>query len=236
MFPLHDDNPTILTPVITIGLIALCAVVFLWQVSLGPSAGDVAVLRYGLIPALLFGEARPAPDLAALSAELTVVTSMFLHGGWMHLIGNMLYLWIFGNNVEDSMGHGRFALFYLICGTVAALAHAAQDTGSTIPVIGASGAVSGVLGAYVLLYPRARVLVLVWLGIFVTTMRIPAGVVLAFWFLLQFFSAAVSGSSGGGVAWWAHIGGFLAGMALIPFFRNPDIPLFGGRRRRGPWG
>ncbi len=157
MIPLHDDNPTSLTPFVTVGLIAACVAVFLWQVTLPPEALEAALHGYGMSPAVLFGERELAPGLAGLS----VVTSMFLHGGWMHLIGNMLYLWIFGNNVEDAMGHGRFVVFYLLCGLAAAFAQAVQDPGSTVPMIGASGAIGGVLGAYLLLYPQARVLVLI---------------------------------------------------------------------------
>jgi membrane associated rhomboid family serine protease len=148
----------------------------------------------------------------------------------MHLIGNMLYLWIFGNNVEDAMGHGRFVVFYLLCGLAAALAQAFQDPGSAVPMIGASGAIGGVLGAYVLLYPRARVLVLVPLGFFFFTWRIPAMIVLGLWFGLQFLSSALAGNQVGGVAYWAHIGGFVAGMVLILPFRRKGFPLFAASR------
>lgn len=237
MIPLHDDNPTTVRPVVTVTVIALCVLVFLWQVSLPPRAEFAAVLGYGAIPSVLFGTDRLPPGLETVPPLATLFTSMFLHGGWLHLIGNMLYLWVFGNNIEDSMGHGRFVVFYLLCGVIAALAHAFQDPLSTVPMIGASGAISGVLGAYLLLYPHARILVLVWLGFFITTVRIPALYVLGFWILLQFINfagtAAVAGGEGG-VAWAAHIGGFLAGMALIPFFKKRHIPLFRGRT--GPWG
>ncbi len=228
MIPLHDDNPTSLTPFVTVGLIAACVLVFLWQVSLPPEAMEAALYGYGMIPAVLFGERELAPGLAAIPAELSVVTSMFLHGGWMHLIGNMLYLWIFGNNVEDAMGHGRFVAFYLLCGLAAAFAQAFQDPSSTVPMIGASGAIGGVLGAYLLLYPQARVLVLIPLGFFFYTLRIRALYVLGFWFLLQFFLSAMTAGQQGGVAYWAHIGGFLAGMALILPFRRKGFPLFAG--------
>jgi membrane associated rhomboid family serine protease len=156
---------------------------------------------------------------------------MFLHGGWMHLIGNMLYLWIFGNNVEDVMGHARFVVFYLICGVLAALSHAVTDPTSTIPMVGASGAISGVLGAYILLFPRAHVLVFMpGIGM----MRVAAGVVLGLWFVMQLLSGGMSiGGPGGGVAFFAHIGGFVAGMALIGIFKRPDVPFFSpGRERR----
>ncbi len=230
MIPLHDDNPTTLTPFVTVGLIVACVAVFLWQLGLSPGAAERAVYAYGMIPAVLFGER----ELTAIPAELSVLTSMFLHGGWMHLIGNMLYLWIFGNNVEDAMGHGRFVVFYLLCGLAAALAQAFQDPGSTVPMIGASGAIGGVLGAYVLLYPRARVLVLIPLGFFFYTLRIRALYVLGLWFGLQFVSVALAGGQLGGVAYWAHIGGFIAGMVLILPFRKKGFPLFASKRAVRP--
>lgn len=230
MIPLHDDNPTTLMPLVTVGLIVACTAVFLWQVTLPPGAAERAVYAYGMIPAVLFGERELPAEVAAIPATLSVLTSMFLHGGWMHLIGNMLYLWIFGNNVEDAMGHGRFVVFYLLCGLAAALAQAFQDPGSAVPMIGASGAIGGVLGAYVLLYPRARVLVLVPLGFFFYTLRIPAMIVLGLWFGLQFLSSALSAGQVGGVAYWAHIGGFVAGMVLILPFRKKGFPLFAGPR------
>ena len=233
MIPLHDDNPTKIRPYVTIGLIALCVAAFLWQFSLDERAAFAAVIGLGVIPAVLVEGRQLPPELVMVPAWLTLVTSMFLHGGWMHLIGNMLYLWIFGNNIEDSMGHGRFVAFYVVCGLAAAFAHAMQDPGSTVPMIGASGAISGVLGAYLVLYPRARVMVLVFLWIYVRIFHLPAMAVLGFWFALQFLNAAVAESGGGGVAWWAHVGGFVAGMALIAVFRYKDVPLFG--RRKGPW-
>jgi membrane associated rhomboid family serine protease len=227
MIPLKDDNPTEIQPVVTIGIIGICSLIFLYQVSLGEKMGQMFVFQYGAIPALLFGRESPVPDLAALSPSLTVLTSMFLHGGWMHLIGNMLYLWIFGNNIEDAMGHVRFIVFYLLCGVAAGMTHAAMDPGSTIPMIGASGAISGVLGAYLLLYPRASVLVLIPLGFFTRMMYIPAAFVLGFWFLLQLISGGVSlGHSGAGVAWFAHVGGFVAGMALIGLFKHRSVRFF----------
>ncbi len=231
MIPLHDDNPTSITPFVTIGLIAVCALVFLWQVSLPPGEIERAVYGYGLIPAVLFGERRLPPEVAAIPAELSLFTSMFLHGGWLHLIGNMLYLWIFGNNIEDSMGHVRFIVFYLLCGLAAAFAQALQNPGSIVPMIGASGAIGGILGGYLMLFPRAHVLVLVPLGFFLYTMRIPAVIVLGFWFVLQFLQSAAAGDQPGGVAYWAHVGGFLAGVVLIVPFRNKAFPLFAGPRR-----
>jgi membrane associated rhomboid family serine protease len=169
---------------------------------------------------------------------------MFMHGGWLHLGFNMLFLWIFGDNVEDSMGHARFLAFYLACGVAAALAQALVNPSSTIPMIGASGAISGVLGAYLLLHPRATVRTVIFLGIFVTMMHLPALIVLGLWFLMQLVSAAFSTSGEAGVAFWAHVGGFVAGLALVPFFKKRTVKLFQPahyrpfqiERRRGPWG
>ncbi|HHJ12938.1 MAG TPA: rhomboid family intramembrane serine protease [Gammaproteobacteria bacterium] len=226
MIPLHDDNPTRITPWVTIGLIVTNVLVFFWQLSLGKRV-ELAVYSLGMIPAVVFGDAQLPPQLQVVPEGMTIFTSMFLHGGWGHLIGNMLYLWIFGNNIEDAMGHGRFIVFYLLCGVMAVLAQALPNPESTIPMIGASGAISGVLGAYLLLYPHARVLVGIPFGFYLHTMYIPAGMVLAFWFLLQLISSAASaGSTGGGVAFGAHIGGFVAGMAFIPFFRYPHLKLW----------
>ena len=227
MIPFKDDNPTEITPYITVSFIGLCAFVFLLQLSLPPRAGQLFVYQYGAIPAVLFGIESLPRDIAALPASFSLLTSMFLHGGWMHLLGNMLYLWIFGNNIEDAMGHVRFIIFYILCGIVAAYTHALIDPGSTIPMIGASGAISGVLGAYLLLYPRASVLVLVPLGFFMYTMYWPAGFVLGLWFLMQLLSGGASlGSGGGGVAWFAHVGGFVAGMVLIGFFKRSSVRFF----------
>jgi membrane associated rhomboid family serine protease len=155
---------------------------------------------------------------------------MFLHGGLFHVAGNMLYLWIFGNNVEDAMGRVRFMVFYLLCGVIAAVSHAMTNAQSLVPMIGASGAVSGVLGAYLLLYPQARVLTLFTLGFFVRMIEVPAMVVLGFWLVFQFLSAMVTQGSGGGVAWYAHIGGFLAGMVLVGLFKRSVVPFWGRRR------
>ena len=233
MIPLHDDNPTTITPALTIAFIVTCVLVFFYQVSLPGDAGQGFVYHYGAIPTLVFGTAALPPEAAALPAFMTLVTSMFLHGGWMHLIGNMLYLWIFGNNIEDVMGHGRFIVFYLACGILAALSHAVTDPGSNIPMVGASGAISGVLGAYLLLYPRARVLVLIPFGFFTRIMYVPAGFVLGLWFLLQLFSGGASlGRGGGGVAWFAHVGGFVAGMALIGLFKRSDVRFFAPAHHR----
>ncbi len=246
MIPLHDDNPTRRFPFVTVAIIAICVLVFLWQFSLPTPADAQFVYGLGFIPAVWFDGRTLPPEIAVVPTAMTAVTSMFLHGGFMHLIGNMLYLWIFGNNVEDAMGHGRFILFYLLSGIVAVGAHSLSDLDSTTPLIGASGAIAGVLGAYLLLHPKARVLVLIPLGIIFWTMRLPAVVVLLGWFGLQFLQVAMGG--GGNVAWWAHIGGFVAGMAMIPIFKERGVMLFDRARprghsgipmvsrRKGPWG
>jgi membrane associated rhomboid family serine protease len=214
MIPIRDDNPTTITPVVTVGVIAVNVVAFIYQLSLGPY-GDTFVGVFGAVPSALFGGGSGSP----VPATLTLLTSMFLHGGIMHIGGNMLYLWIFGNNIEDVMGHGRFIVFYLLCGVAAAYAHAITAPDSLVPMIGASGAISGVLGAYLLLFPHARVLTLIPFGIFTRMDYIPAAWVLGFWIVLQFFNGTLSlGQDGGGVAWFAHVGGFLAGMALIHLF------------------
>lgn len=231
MFPLHDDNPTRSFPFITILLIIACVLIFLWQLSLGKH-GQAAVYIFGAVPALLFGFKSLPPEATLIPAWATAITSMFLHGGWMHLLGNMLYLWIFGNNIEDAMGKIRFIIFYILCGLAALFANALPDPQSTIPMIGASGAISGVLGAYLLLFPHARVLVAIPFGIFIHTTRLPASWVLVFWFVLQIINSMLTSGQQGGVAWGAHIGGFVAGMVLIPFFKRRDVRMFTPRRSR----
>ncbi len=224
MLPLSDDNPTERTPVVTVAFIVVCSLVFLYQSSLGSASGEAFVYQYGAIPSLVFGQATLAPELATIPAYATILTSMFLHGSWMHLIGNMLYLWVFGNNIEDIMGHVRFIVFYVGCGIMAALSHALTDSTSTVPMVGASGAISGVLGAYLLLFPHARVLLIAPV---VGTTYVPAGIVLGLWFIMQLLNGGASlGSQGGGVAFFAHIGGFIAGMLLIGFFKRPDVRFF----------
>ena len=242
MIPLHDDNPTDIRPWVTIGLIAVCVLVFLWQET--QSNDDLFRITYalGFIPAVLFGERTLPPEIALVPAQVSIVTSMFLHGSWLHLGGNMLYLWIFGNNVEDAMGHVKFAIFYVACGVAAAMAQAAQDPSSIVPMIGASGAIGGGLGAYLLLHPFARILVVVPFG-FLIPLRIPAYFVLGAWFVLQFWAAARAGSGSGGVAYWAHIGGFAAGLVLVLVLKRRDVPLWDRTPRapkpkswdRGPW-
>jgi membrane associated rhomboid family serine protease len=228
MLPLNDDNPIHSTPVATVTFIIACCMVFLYQGSLLSSRGEIFIYQYGAIPAVLFGQAALPPEVMAIPAAATVLTSMFLHGSWMHLIGNMLYLWIFGNNIEDVMGSVKFVMFYLLCGAIAALSHALTDPISTVPMVGASGAISGVLGAYLLLFPHARVLLFAPL---IGTTYVPAGIVLGFWFVMQILSGGASlGSQGGGVAFFAHIGGFVAGMILIGFFKRPDVRYFAPAR------
>lgn len=233
MIPLYDDNPTELRPWFTVSFLALCIGAFVWQLSLG-KAGDQAILALGVIPARLLQHGQLIPDLAIIPAWATMFTSMFLHGGWLHLIGNLLYLWIFGNNVEDAMGHVRFVLFYFICGVAAVFAQALPDPQSIVPMIGASGAISGVLGAYLMLYPHARVLVLVPIWIVPYTFHLRAGIVLAIWFVWQLVSSWLTGDQQSGVAFGAHIGGFVAGVALVGLFKRSDVPLF-APARPGDW-
>jgi len=225
MFPIHDDTPTRITPYVTYGVMIACILVFIWQLSLGDWVQH-AVYSFGVIPAVLLAGKSLPPDMEILPAWLTIFSSMFLHGGWMHLIGNMLYLWVFSNNVEDAMGHRRFIAFYLTCGLLAALTQALLDPMSEIPMIGASGAISGVLGAYLLLHPHARILVVIPIGFLIYTPWIPAFWVLGLWFVLQIFNSWLSASDMGGIAYGAHLGGFIAGMLLIPFFKYRSVALF----------
>lgn len=211
MIPLSDENTTSRTPVVSYALLGAILLAFLWQLQ----AGDAAVYAFGLIPARLVHGALLPPQLEWAPAWATVFTSMFLHGGWLHLGGNLLYLWIFGDNVEDALGRGRFVAFYLLCGVAAALVQTVSETTSIIPMIGASGAISGVLGAYMRLYPHARVRVLVPLFIVFYTIRVPAWMVLGLWFLFQLASSAMIQPGQGGVAFFAHIGGFLSGLILV---------------------
>ena len=230
MIPIRDHIATSRVPFVTYAIVAVCVLAFFWQLSLGPARGQQAVFALGAIPAVIFGHARLPSDIVMVPALATVFTSMFLHGGWMHLIGNMLYMWIFANNVEDSMGHLRFIVFYLICGVAAVLAQALPDTQSQVPMIGASGAISGVLGAYLLLYPHARVLVMIPLGFVLKALYLPAAAVLGFYFVLQLVMTAMTPAGGAGVAFAAHLGGFVAGAALIPLFKHRRVPLFSKRR------
>jgi membrane associated rhomboid family serine protease len=238
MIPISDDNPARLRPVVTVGLILACVAVYVWQVRHGEDASWI-YNTYGFIPSSLMSpqyEWFVSSGGSGVSATATIFTSMFLHGGVLHLAGNMLYLWIFGNNIEDALGHVRFVLFYLVSGVAAALAMAFMDPASTMPMVGASGAISGVLGAYMLLYPRARVTVLVPLLIILYPFRLSAVWVVGAWFAMQLLSATISTPGSPGVAWWAHVGGFLAGMALTPFLKSANVPFFGPKSLRGPWG
>jgi membrane associated rhomboid family serine protease len=230
MIPLRDHIATSRTPYVTFAIIGACVLVFLWQLSLDGRAGQEAVFALGAIPAVILGDARLPADIAMVPPLATVFTSMFMHGGWMHLLGNMLYMWIFADNVEDSMGHARFVAFYLLCGIAAVLAQALPDPASQVPMIGASGAISGVLGAYLLLYPRARVLVMIPLGFIIKTHYLPAAAVLGFYFVFQVVMTAMTPAGGSGVAFAAHLGGFAAGVALIPVFKHRRVPLFSKRR------
>ncbi|MDC3057332.1 rhomboid family intramembrane serine protease [Alphaproteobacteria bacterium] len=224
MFPIKDDNPTESRPYVTCALIGLNILIFFYQIGLEENIRTSLIFEYGFKPSQLFSNAN-SMNLKQ-SSLLTIFTSMFLHGGLFHLLGNMLFLWIYGNNVEDSMGHIKFLIFYLLCGLAASLLQAIVSFDSSIPMIGASGAVSGVLSAYFLLYPKARVLTLVVLLIFITFIRIPAGLLIGFWFLSQIINAYFNDPNSPGVAWYAHIGGFLMGLLLIPFFKKKKFKFF----------
>ena len=236
MFPLSDDNPTRSPPIATIALILINALAWVFVQGLG-AAGPLAesLCLYGLIPGDLLGTVAPGTRqpvsdsfvcvLGGDGRVTSIVTSMFMHGGWFHIIGNMWFLWVFGDNVEDVMGPVRFVVFYLLCGLGAAAAQVLTDLSSTLPMVGASGAIGGVMGAYALLFPRARVRTLIFLGFFITTISVPAVFMLGYWFLLQVLGGLPAlGSSKGGVAFWAHIGGFVAGLVLIGAFARSDYP------------
>ena len=233
MFPLHDDNPTELFPVFTLGIIAACvaAWVFVQGAGLSPDVLGGSVCALGAIPAEVTGRAAGSLGPCRLGGLTwqTLLTSMFLHGSWFHLIGNMWFLWIFGNNVEDSMGHLRFLVFYVLTGVVAALAHVLLDRDSSIPLVGASGAISAIMGAYLMLYPRARVDTLIFLIVFARVVPLPAWFILGYWFFIQVVSTGV-GAGAGGIAYAAHVGGFIAGAAMIHLFTNPRLV---SAKRRG---
>jgi membrane associated rhomboid family serine protease len=234
MFPYRDDNPTLHTPIVTLLLIG--ANVAMWVLVQGMGAEPSlsrSVCELGLIPGEFLGRLPQGvsvpmgPQTVCVLGDeqtwFTPVTSMFLHGGWFHLIGNMWFLWVFGNNVEDSMGHFRYLAFYVLCGLGAAAAQTVTQPSSPIPMVGASGAISGVMGAYIVLYPRVRVHMLVILGIFITRIVVPAYLMLGYWFLLQLIGGGLASGSEGGVAFWAHAGGFVAGALLIHVFRDPEL-------------
>jgi membrane associated rhomboid family serine protease len=213
MIPLRDVIPSRSTPVVTISIIVLNGLVFAYQLSLGAS-GQAFIFAHGLVPSEF--------------SLITLLTSMFLHGGLMHVGGNMLYLWIFGDNVEDRMGHARFIVFYLLCGAAAALAQTWANPNSPVPMVGASGAIAGVMGAYFVMYPRSRIVTLIPIFFFIQLVEVPAVIFLGLWFLLQFLSglgsAALSPDTNmsGGIAFWAHVAGFVAGLAAVHVFRRPE--------------
>lgn len=241
MFPIKDDNPQIHIPYVTYIIIALNALAWFILQGMGSHGTlEQSVCQYGLIPADLFGaisfEAREWICPANSGVGWTgLLSSMFMHGSWMHILGNMWFLWVFGGNVEDAMGSRRFALFYLACGLCAAAAQVLADTHSLVPMVGASGAIGGVMGAYIMLYPRVKVHLLVFLFVFITTFRVPAVLMLAYWILVQLVGGFASlGSTGGGVAFWAHIGGFVAGAVLVWGFKDDELlaqhPCYGWRK------
>lgn len=246
MFPIRDDNPSILTPYATIAIIALNAMAWIYLQGMGMEpALSRSVCQLGLVPGDLLGSLpvgtrfSVGPHTACVVTDggnwLTLITSMFMHGGWLHIIGNMWFLWIFGNNVEDAMGHLRFVVFYLLCGLAAATLQIMFARNSAVPMVGASGAIGGVMGAYIVLYPRVHVHLLIFLGFFITTIAVPAVFMLGYWFLLQLLGGLGGGpGQDGGVAFWAHIGGFVAGGAMVLLFRNPELlrrhPYYGWNR------
>lgn len=235
--PLKDDNPRsrIGFQGVTVSIMALAAVVFLYQLTLPEMEQVRFVYSYGLIPATLFGDASLPPELHRVPPWVTLFTSLFLHGGILHIVGNMLFLWIFADNIEDALGHVRFVAFYLLCGVASGTLHGLIDPASEVPTIGASGAISGVMGGYLVLYPRRGVWVQI---VFTMVRRVPAWGALGFWIGLQVLNATLFADPQSTTAWWAHIGGFVAGALLVVPLRRPGVPLFDrGYQgpRRGPW-
>jgi membrane associated rhomboid family serine protease len=232
VLPLHDDNPTSIRPYVTVGLIIACTLIYVAQHLLLASWAEQLAYSLGVIPAVLTGREPMPPEIALLPAPATIFTSMFMHAGFLHLAGNMWFLWIFGNNVEDAMGHTRFLIFYVLCGVVAVFSQVLPNPGSIVPMVGASGAISGVLGAYMLLYPRARVLLGLPVGFLIIQLgRFPAVWVLAAWFALQLVmgsigSTEIPGRTEGRIAFGAHIGGFVAGVLLVTIFKRRGVPLW----------
>ena len=227
MIPIRDSIRSRTTPFVTVGLIIVNVIVFLKEVSLGSGSQEVLEL-FGFIPARFVHWADDGGNPLSPFRFLPIFTAMFLHGGWLHIIGNMLYLWVFGDNVEDRLGHARFVVFYFLCGAAAFGAQTLANPESTVPAIGASGAIAGVLGAYFILYPRSRVLTLIPIFIIPWFVEIPAVVYLGLWFVLQLFSGAIELTSHagqmGGVAWWAHAGGFISGIVLCLVMRKRQLP------------
>ncbi len=217
MIPIRDEIPTRETPVVNYLLIAANILVFVWMLFLPDSALEAFVNKYAMVPSHF-------ADGVTLAAVMTIFTSMFMHAGWAHIGGNMLYLWIFGDNVEDRLGHGRYLVFYLVGGVVASLTHLATNWGSDLPTVGASGAIAAVLGAYLVLFPGSQVATFIPLGRFYRLTLVPAAVVLGLWFVLQLFEgvAALGGADVGGVAVWAHVGGFVAGMLMAKLMPTED--------------
>lgn len=223
MVPLRDENPTYITPYITYGLIIANILVFFYEITLKDVQLERFFHLYAVIPQELTLSFEGLPTKQPVPEVLTLVTSQFLHGGFLHVAGNMLFLWIFGNNIEEQLGRIKYLIFYLACGVLAALTQWFFDSGSSIPSLGASGAIAGVMGAYIIRFPQAQILTLLPLGIFITTVRIPALFFLGFWFVQQAFYGIASldvqsniGMSNGGIAYWAHAGGFLFGFILGP--------------------
>ena len=234
MIPLKDTVPSRTFPVVNITLIMVNCLVFLYELSVGPDL-SMFIDRYGIIPSRFFQHHLFNADM--MSSMITPLFSfMFLHGGWLHIVGNMLYLWIFGDNVEDRMGHLGYLIFYIICGMTSGLVQLFISPASRLPIVGASGAIAGVMGAYLLLYPFARVVTLFFFVIFIEVIHIPAFFFLGFWFMLQFFSGSFSlAGQEGGVAWWAHVGGFLSGVLLVVPFSRRKKPMKWLLKKRHPW-
>jgi membrane associated rhomboid family serine protease len=226
LFPVRDSIPSRIRPLVNTSVIVVCVVVFLYQLSLGRNLeGFIRVAAF--IPARFFDVIPdlqiPSPDYGLLGNLGTMISSMFMHGGWLHIIGNMWFLYVFGDNVEDALGHARYLLFYLGGGICATLAHAVTSPTSPIPLVGASGAIAAVLGAYLVWFPQSRVQTLVFLGFFITMAELPAVVFLGFWFVLQFFQGTLSlaaTSEAAGVAWFAHVGGFVFGFAIALWLKR----------------
>ena len=227
-FPYRDDNPRRHgPPIITIAIIITCTCVYLFvQLPMTPYQEQAHTLSFGFIPAVFFGNADLVGDLVQIPSSASLVTSMFLHGGIIHLIGNMWFLWLYGDNVEEELGRFRYLIFYLVCGCVGTLAHSAVDPNSRLPLIGASGAISGVIASYLLLWPRANIRVFYWWFVFIGTINVPAFVVGGIWLLEQFFALPAALQAQGGVAIVAHLGGFMCGLILTPLIKRPGIRLF----------
>ena len=219
-FPFADENPTNKKPVVSWLIILSCSFIFLNQIFEPIYVTEKTFLSFGMIPAILFGHSELSSSLRIIPPALSIFTSMFLHGGWMHIIGNMTYLYIFGDNIEERLGKLKFIIFYLVTGIVAAFSQALIDPTSTVPMIGASGAIAGVLGGYLVLYPKAKIKVFFWFIIFVKIIKIRAFIVLGGWIIIQFISFSGSDLNSGGVAYAAHIGGFMSGVLLINIMKN----------------